>query len=414
LETLSEPNQIMISITYDSSAANKIKIYRNGGLYAEHNKGSLISHAAGEKVLIGPRNWSVWNDGYMNGYIDEARIYDTALTASEVAALYAQGPSGGLPLQVTVTAPANGQQFLPGTSVTAGVTVVGGTAPYTVTYYTNSAPAWSTNNASTNVFTIPLGVLAVGTYTNYATVTDNVASNATSTTNIFTVRLPGLVHRWSFNGTANDSVGTAHGTLYGTATIVDNRLRLSGSSEDNRMEATLGNALGPNKTLVAWFTLTNAGDNSPDGGPLSVGNTDSPFDAIVYGERTAGQWMNGSEGWYRTPANNGGALETLSEPIPIMMAITYDSSAVNKIKLYRNGVLYAEHNQGSLISHAAGVKVLIGPRNWTGWPDGYMNGYIDEARIYDKALTASEIAALYALGPDLLVRPPSGTLISFF
>jgi hypothetical protein len=43
-----------------------------------------------------------------------------------------------------------------------------------------------------------------------------------------------------------------------------------------------------------------------------------------------------------------------------------------------------------------------------------MNGYINEARIYDKALTASEIAVLYALGPDLLVQPPSGTLISFF
>ena len=222
-----------------------------------------------------------------------------------------------------------------------------------------------------------------------------------------------LVHRWSFNdGTANDSVGTAHGTLYGTATITAGRLSLSGSSENNRMEATLGNALGPNKTLVAWFTLTNSDDNSPDGGPLSVGN--ASFDAIVYGELTAGQWMNGSEGWYRTPAGNGGALETLSEPDEIMMVITYDSSAANKIKIYRNGVLYAEHNQGSLISHAAGEKVLIGPRSWSGFNDGYMNGYVDEARIYDKALTASEIAALYALGPDLLVQPPSGTLISFF
>jgi hypothetical protein len=225
-----------------------------------------------------------------------------------------------------------------------------------------------------------------------------------------------LAHRWSFNdGTANDSVGTAHGTLYGTATIVDNRLSLSGSSENNRMEATLGNAfaLGPNKTLVAWFTLTNAGDNSPDGGPLSVMNATS-FDAITYGERTGGQWMNGSGGYDRTPANNDGALETLSEPIPIMMAITYDSSAVNKIKIYRNGDLHAEHNKGSLISHAAGEKVLIGPRSWSGFNDGYMNGYVDEARIYDKALTASEIAVLYALGPDLLVQPPSGTLISFF
>jgi hypothetical protein len=208
-----------------------------------------------------------------------------------------------------------------------------------------------------------------------------------------------LAHRWSFNdGTANDSVGTAHGTLYGTATIVDNRLRLSGSSENNRMEATLGNALGPNKTLVAWCSLSSLTPNNAAGSPLSVGN--ASFDAIVYGERTGGQWMNGSENWSRTPTTNGGALETLVAPDEIMMVITYDSSAANKIKLYRNGVLYAEHNQGSLISHAAGEKVLIGPRNWSKWDDGYMNGYINEARIYDKALTASEIAVLYALGPD--------------
>jgi hypothetical protein len=57
--------------------------------------------------------------------------------------------------------------------------------PYTVTYYMNGAEVWTTNNASTNLFTIPLGVLAVGTYTNYATVTDSVSSNATS--DIFTV-----------------------------------------------------------------------------------------------------------------------------------------------------------------------------------------------------------------------------------
>ena len=398
-ETLSEPNEIMISITYDSSAANKIKIYRNGVLYAEHNQGSLISHAAGQMVLIGPRNWSQYNDGYMNGYIDEARIYNTALTDSEVAALYAEGPNPVPALQVTVTAPANGQQFSSGSSVTATVSVANGTTPYTVTYYTNSAVAWSTNNASTNLFTIPLGALAVGTYTNYATVTDNVLSNATSTTNIFTVSQP-LVHRWSFNdGTANDSVGTAHGTLYGTATITAGRLSLSGSSGNNRMGAPLGSALGTDKTLVAWLTLSSLAPNNTSGGPLSVGTSNwGVFDAIVYGERTGGQWMNGSDFWNRTLGNNGGAAETLIEPNEIMISITYDSTAVNKIKIYRNGELYAQHNQGTLASYAADGKVLIGPRAVT---DGYMNGYINEARIYNTALTASEIAALYAQGPDL-------------
>jgi hypothetical protein len=210
----------------------------------------------------------------------------------------------------------------------------------------------------------------------------------------------GLVHRWSFNGTANDSVGSANGTLYGTATISDGKLSLSGSSENNRMEATLGNALGPNKTLVAWCSLSSLTPNNTAGSPLSVGN--ASFDAIVYGERTGGQWMNGSENWSRTPANNGGALETLVAPNEIMMAITYDSSATNKIKLYRNGVLYAQHNQGAGVSHAAGEKVLIGPRAQSQYNDGYMNGYINEARIYDYALTDVEIQGLNTLGPDTL------------
>ena len=123
----------------------------------------------------------------------------------------------------------------------------------------------------------------------------------------------GLVHRWSFNDdTANDSAGTAHGTLFGTATIVDGRLQLSGSSGANRMEATLGAPLGVNKTLVAWFTLSSLTPDNTAGGPLAVEDAAANvFDSITYGERTPGQWMNGSDNWSRTPVNNGGAAETL-------------------------------------------------------------------------------------------------------
>ena len=81
---MSEPDEIVIAITYDASAANKIKLYRNGVLYAEHNQGSLQSFVADGMALIGPR---IGTAGYMDGFINEARIYDTALTADQVAAL---------------------------------------------------------------------------------------------------------------------------------------------------------------------------------------------------------------------------------------------------------------------------------------------------------------------------------------
>ena len=93
-------------------------------------------------------------------------------------------------LSVTVTVPANGQQFVAGSSISAMVMVANGTAPYAVTFYTNSGVAWSTNNASTNIFAINLGALAVGTYVSSATVTDSATpanATATSATNTFTV-----------------------------------------------------------------------------------------------------------------------------------------------------------------------------------------------------------------------------------
>ena len=92
-------------------------------------------------------------------------------------------------LLVALTTPANSQQFLPGSSVTATVVVASGTIPYTVTFYTNSVSAWSTNNASTNLFTIDLGTLANGAYEIYASVTDSAGTPATATsvTNTFTV-----------------------------------------------------------------------------------------------------------------------------------------------------------------------------------------------------------------------------------
>ena len=90
-------------------------------------------------------------------------------------------------LTVSVTSPTHGQEFLSGSSVTATVEVASGETNYWVTFYTNTVAAWSTNDSPDSVFTIELGALADGTYTNYATVTDGLSSNATSVTNTFTV-----------------------------------------------------------------------------------------------------------------------------------------------------------------------------------------------------------------------------------
>ncbi len=224
-----------------------------------------------------------------------------------------------------------------------------------------------------------------------------------------------LAHRWSFNdGTANDSVGTANGTLHGGAAITDGHLVLNGTDPTTRMETeAFGHTLGTDKTLVTWCTLNDPSDGATSGGPLSVENQNgylTVFDAIAYGERTSRQWMNGSDMWYRTPASNGGALETAASTNELMLAIVYDSAAGNKVTLYRNGVLYGQHNQGTLATYNAAAVAVIGPRvSWAdGQCSGYLNGKVNEARVYTAALTAAEVASLAAEGPDTVLSPANG------
>jgi hypothetical protein len=216
-----------------------------------------------------------------------------------------------------------------------------------------------------------------------------------------------LKHRWSFNdGTANDSIGTAHGTLFNGASIAGGQLVLDGINDYVRTSPI--NSTITNKTLVAWLTLDNLTQRS--GGVLTLENPAGAdvFDSIVYGERTANQWMAGSNGFARSDGvNNGGALEgSLSE---VMIAISYRPGG--GIDIYRNGVLYATYNTGGPISYGGGVAdVLMGLRHedisggvgTAGGTDQFLAGLINEARIYGDALSADQIAQLFALGPDRL------------
>jgi hypothetical protein len=103
--------------------------------------------------------------------------------------------------------------------------------------------------------------------------------------------------------------------------------------------------------------------------------------------------MAGSDFFRRSNGtNNSGAIETVSGS-EIMFAITYDSVA-GMIKLYRNGALYAQYAQTTnLQTYDALARLVIGPRVGTA---GYFNGSINEARIYDTPLTATQIANIFS------------------
>ncbi len=82
---------------------------------------------------------------------------------------------GRLPVWILLDTPANNQAISYGISVTATVSVLSGTSPYSVTLYKDSAVAWTTNNTSSSTFSVNLGPLPMGSHTIRATVTDSAA-----------------------------------------------------------------------------------------------------------------------------------------------------------------------------------------------------------------------------------------------
>ena len=150
------------------------------------------------------------------------------------------------------------------------------------------------------------------------------------------------------------------------------------------------------KTLVSWLSLDDL--DVQTGSALTIDRiaTDE-FDAIVYGERQAHRWMNGSSNFRRTQDAAPGFEET-ETGVLIQMALSYEDSGGNAhLTLYRNGELIGDYTQGALATWEANDgEVFFGLRHGnatTGGP-GNLDAHIEEARIYDSVLSQAEVQAL--------------------
>ncbi|MBB6048815.1 DUF1553 domain-containing protein [Armatimonas rosea] len=199
---------------------------------------------------------------------------------------------------------------------------------------------------------------------------------------------PAPLLRWSFESLDG-------GTLRGGAQLRNGRLRLAGAGASFE-SAPLPVAV-QEKTLETWVRLT---DLNQRGGSALTLETDGggAFDAIVLGERQRGKWFAGSEFYHRTrdleaPQETPGEL--------VQVAIVYHAD--NRIQVYRNGkpygAAYTPDGEGaSLRTYPAGKShALFGLRH-TGSGDT-LSGEIEEARLYNRALTATEVAESFASAP---------------
>lgn len=214
--------------------------------------------------------------------------------------------------------------------------------------------------------------------------------------NSLAVSQNGLIGYWKFGG-ANPLVDLTGN--WGDIEFVGNASLSNGALEVNtngfaRTSGYSGQAI-TSKTLISYVSLDNIDIRS--GSAMSIdGVTNDNFDAIVYAERQVRRWMNGSSSFRRTQDLNPGFAETEANQL-IQMAITYQNTGSQVlITAYRNGVAIGSYLSGNASGWAPGnAEILFGARHSYGNRQiGGIDATITKALLYNRALSAQEIAAM--------------------
>jgi hypothetical protein len=240
--------------------------------------------------------------------------------------------------------------------------------------------------------------------TSYFWRVDEIAGAYTNTGSVWsfsTGPAPALLHQYSFSETGGvntaDAVGGPAwaGTLPGGGALSGGQLTLaSASSQYASLPAGIVSSLN-NFTIMAWVNLA------------STANWVRLFD---FGNNTTVYMFlapqNGSTGKVRyaiTTGSTGGEQQincnyTLSTGAWHQLAVTLNGATGI---LYIDGVPVGTNNAMTLTPSGLGgtANNYIGKSQWS---DPTLNGQIDEFRIFSVALPAAQIAATYALGPDVL------------
>jgi alpha-L-arabinofuranosidase len=293
----------------------------------------------------------------------------------------------------------------------------------------NHAITWSSANTNIAVVDVDGNVVGVGSGTTSIIATyASLSLSAMQSVQISYVPTV-LMHRYHFaNGNANDSVGTANGTLVGAAKITGGQLVIpnttSAAPATDYLQLPAGiltnavNGIGANHmdaavTVEAWVTIYP--NQYTWANLFDFGNRDasgqSEYDihvSVHSGDDSTIAGISDSDNanvdYQYIDLGSGSSLDGSTN---VHITAVYDPPA-DYVAIYLNGVLAGADDYVTIpMSGVEDVRNIIGADNW---PDPGMQGTIGEFRIYNGALQADEIAATQALGPNQLLSATSPTL----
>src|SRR3990167_453699 len=306
-----------------NAATDNLLLYRNGIQVGSNTtaKGSFTSDAPVNPITIG-----AYLTNYIPGLIDEVRIYNRALSAGEVSALYQSGA-------VKFQAPNN-------KGLVGYWSFNEGTSTIALDYSGNNNKGTLTSMASPSTPTSGWNPGRLGKALNFDGSNDYVDAGSGGS-----LDLGGLT-------AMSASVWFKPGTSLGTTN--NNKMVLSREDGTANCQYRLG--YRPVSTSNRWRFIVRTGGTGCTG-----------TSQIVNGVTE----IDNTSKWYHVVG-------------------IYDGT---NIKLYVNGALDATAAGSGSINTDATTPFLIGK-----YTTNTIFGLIDEVRIYNRALSAGEVAALYNSG----------------
>ncbi len=344
-------------------------------------------------------------------------------------------PSGGLSqVAPAITAQPQSQTVSAGASVMLTAAASGTPAP-SYQWQKNTVAIAGATNATLN-----LNSVTAGDSGSYILVATNLAGVATSNATMVTVNavgsvgdiVTGLIAHWKLDETGGPTAGDASGQGQ-TATLVNGptwgagrvsgAVQLDGGNDYVQLPAapfgnypSAGAATNYQRTFAVWFKTTGSGvilGQTDVGTP--VGGWPSGYVPALYLDGSGR--LRGSMFWH-------GAVEVQN-----VSANAYNDGAWHHVvNTYANGTetLYVDgvgvgSQAVSEYGYNSGYAYYLGTGFTASWPMGsggwsYFSGSLDEVRLYDRALAAADVAALWAyagsvnVGPAITQQPASQTV----
>ena len=194
------------------------------------------------------------------------------------------------------------------------------------------------------------------------------------------------------------SSNSNHGTINGASPTADrhgltSRALLFDGSNDY-IQASYSSAISSsNFSYSLWAKPTQTTSNH--GSPITFRDNGKGFNLYKNPDNTWSYWI-GNGGWVTI----GNQSITLSWTA---LAFTYDGT---NLKAYQNGSLVASTTGSFLLNQTRPLRIGAGATESNN-PNYYFNGTVDEVRIYNRSLSASEISSLYSIENTAPNSPPT-------